>query len=280
MVPSSIGDSLGGRYRLTGVLGSGGMATVYRARDELLGRDVAVKLFPPVPLDADELGRHRAEVMVLAMLTHPGLVTLYDAGATPTDAGMHESYLVMELVEGPSLAAHLARGSLGTDQAALLGSQIADALVTVHTAGIVHRDIKPANILLVDGDSLDRIAPGPSTGPAVKLADFGIARVAGAERLTATGTTLGTASYLSPEQAVGGAVDAATDVYALGLVLLESITGAPAFTGTVAEIAVARLHRSPDVPPALGPAWTEVLTAMTEREPDLRPTTRDVADAL
>ncbi|MDT0164436.1 protein kinase [Actinotalea sp. AC32] len=265
------GVVLDGRYRIEDVIGQGGMATVYRARDELLDRDVAVKLFPPTP-DTDEVLRHQAEIRVLSHMNHPGLVALHDAGSAYAGGPVQQTYIVMELVPGPTLADLLATGPLSRTHTARIGRQLAEAIAAVHAAEVVHRDIKPANILLVERAAAVQEDPAAAltTGPVVKLADFGIARFAHGARLTMTGTTLGTATYLSPEQASGAEVGPPTDVYALGLVLLECLTGRKAFTGTVAEVAAARLVRSPEIPPELGPEWGQLLRAMTERRPEDR----------
>lgn len=272
------GPLLGDRYRLDEVLGRGGMATVHRAHDVLLGRDVAVKVFPAVLADADDLLRNRAEIRVLATLSHPGLVTLHDAGTVHGDDGSEQVYLVMELVEGPTLAERLRDGPLDVDQTARVGRDVAAALATVHERDIIHRDIKPANILLTSADSLD--ATRRRGAPAVKLADFGIARLADATRLTMTGMTLGTMSYLSPEQATGGELGASSDVYGLGLVLLECATGRPAFTGTMAEVMTARLITPPEVPVDLDPRLGDLLSRMTRIEQHERPGAGEVAHEL
>lgn len=279
---------LADRYRLDDVLGQGGMATVHRAHDLLLGRDVAVKLFPPVAEGADELQRHQAEMRVLARLNHPGLVTLHDAGSVPAGGPLRQTYLVMELVPGRTLAERLLAGALPPAHVAHLGRQVAHALVVVHAAGVVHRDIKPANVLLAgvgEGDGLAGARPpADDTGGAgelrAKLADFGIARLSDGARLTVTGTTMGTASYLSPEQATGSGVGPASDVYSLGLVLLECLTGERAFTGTALEAVAARLTSSPAVPGRFGSAWSDLLGEMTARDPRDRPTAAEVAVRL
>ncbi|MET0789070.1 MAG: serine/threonine-protein kinase [Cellulomonas sp.] len=268
---------LDGRYRLDDVLGRGGMATVHRAHDLLLERDVAVKVFPAVHEDAEDLLRNRAEIRVLATLSHPGLVTLHDAGTVHGDDRSQQVYLVMELVAGPTLAERLRRGTLTDEQTAVVGRDVAEALAMVHAQDIVHRDIKPANVLLTRPDALDDDAPATH---AVKLADFGIARLAGATRLTMTGMTLGTVNYLSPEQATGSALGPASDVYALGLVLIECATGRAAFTGTPAEVATARLTSVPVVPTDLRPELGDLLARMTRLAPDERPTADEVASEL
>lgn len=265
---------LDGRYRIVDVIGHGGMATVYRAWDTTLGRDVALKLFPPAP-DEDDALRFDAEIGFLAQLSHPNLVALYDAASAPPGDHGPRSFIVMELVAGPTLADLLADGPLTADRVTLIGHQLADALTYVHAAQVVHRDVKPANVLGVHDD--------PASGAnrtAVKLADFGIARLIDADRVTRTGATIGTATYLSPEQAAGEAVGPPTDVYALGLVLLECLTGQKAFTGTVAEVAAARLTTAPPIPDEVGPAWRALLSEMTRRDPAERVTMADVTARL
>jgi len=265
-----------GRYRLDGVLGHGGMATVHRAHDLLLERDVALKVFP-VSHGEDELMRNRAEVRVLAALSHPALVMLYDAGAEQRPDGGQQDYLVMELVGGPTLSQRLRRAPLGRAQAARVGRDLAEALAVVHAQDVIHRDIKPGNILLTGPDALEADEAG---GPAVKLADFGIARLIDGTRLTKTGQTLGTVLYLSPEQARGEALTPSSDIYSLGLVLIECLTGVPAFPGTTTESAVARLVSPPRIPDDIDPEIAALLTRMTLMAPDERPSADEVAVAL
>jgi serine/threonine protein kinase len=190
-VDDTIGTVLAGRFRVTGLLGSGGMATVYLADDEALGRPVAVKVFRRDLADGDDLQRQQDEIQLLATLNHPGLVTLFDASTD--DAG--NAFLVMELVDGTDLHSRLRDGPLSPALVARIGGTLADALVYVHAKGVIHRDIKPGNILLPRPDE-------HHSGPAAKLADFGIARIVDGARLTATGKILGTATYFSPEQAL------------------------------------------------------------------------------
>ncbi|WP_166436069.1 serine/threonine-protein kinase [Cellulomonas shaoxiangyii] len=270
---------LGHRYRLQEVIGRGGSGTVHRAQDELLGREVAVKVLPAVPRGSDELARHEAEIAVLARLRHHGLVRLFDADSVPYGGDLVQAYLVMEIVRGPSLAERFRDGPLTVRQTAAVGRAAADALAVVHAQGIVHRDIKPGNVLLVDAHCLDEPDDVHEWLPA-RLVDFGIARLSAATRLTQTGTVLGTVAYLSPEQALGGEIGAPADVYSLGLVLLEAVTGRRAFTGTTAEVAAARVMRDPDVPADLDPRLHALLQAMTTRRAEDRPAAADVAHEL
>ncbi|CAN5319570.1 hypothetical protein BH09ACT5_BH09ACT5_19720 [soil metagenome] len=256
------------RYRLRQQIGAGGMATVYRADDEALGRTVALKLFHADLVGGADEGRQRAEVGLLAGLNHPALVTLFDAGRDE-----RAGYLVMELVDGSDLRELLLRVPLDSRATAAIGADIASALAYIHARQVVHRDIKPANILL----PADTSAPG---SPTAKLADFGIARLIDSTRLTSTGTLIGTASFLSPEQAAGEPVGPATDVYSLALVLLEALTGVRAFPGTPAESGVGRLSRDPEVPVRLGPAWSGLLRQATARNPSERPDAAELASRL
>jgi serine/threonine protein kinase len=271
--PSSItNEVVGGRYRLGEVIGRGGMSSVYCARDENLGRDVALKLFAPQAPDAEELKRQEAEIQLLATLNHPGLVTLFDAGIDTRIPDEPRPFLTMELVEGQDLRTRIRHSTVPLEELAVIGAGIADALAYVHGLGIIHRDIKPANILLV------QIRPGEPLRP--KLTDFGIARIVDATRLTATGTMVGTAAYLSPEQAMGQPLSPATDIYSLGLVLLECIKGVVEYPGGAVESAVARLHRAPEIPDEVPAEWADLLRSMTALEPMERPAAADIETAL
>jgi eukaryotic-like serine/threonine-protein kinase len=265
-------DVLDGRYRLGEVIGRGGMSSVYTARDENLGRDVALKLFAPQAADADELRRQEAEIKLLATLNHPSLVTLFDAGVDTRVPDQPRPFLTMELVAGQDLRGRLRHSRVPLEELAVIGAGIADALAYVHGLGIIHRDIKPANILLV------QVRPGEPVRP--KLTDFGIARIVDGTRLTATGTMVGTAAYLSPEQAMGSPLSPATDIYSLGLVLLECIKGAVEYPGSAVESAVARLHRAPGIPADLPAEWQHLLASMTTLDPLDRPTAADLEIAL
>ncbi|PKW19062.1 serine/threonine-protein kinase [Saccharopolyspora spinosa] len=251
---------LGERYRLGARLGSGGMADVYRAMDTRLQRVVAAKCFRS---GTDAAGRERfaEEARILAGLSHPGLVTVHDFSASED-----ELYLIMELVEGPTLSDVIAEGPLPPEQVADLGGQLASVLAHVHDNGIVHRDVKPSNVLISnDGTAF--------------LTDFGISRLADAvARMTSSGIIVGTATYMAPEQVSGGDVGHPVDVYALGLVLLECVTGKVEYPGAGAESAVARLVRAPEVPIGIPAHVHRALLAMTAAAPDRRPTAAQCAD--
>jgi len=262
--PTVPGDRIAGRYRIDAVIGTGGMATVYRATDEELGRTVALKIFRTDVVDAASMRRQAEEIRLLASLDHPALVTLYDVVPAIADDPASGGVLVMQYIEGQDLRGRLAaEGPLPGATAAAIGADVAAALAYVHSAGVVHRDVSPANVLL----------PTVHTGgaPIARLADFGIARLVDSAGLTGTGTVIGTATYLSPEQARGEQLTPASDIYSLGLVLLESLTGERAFPGTAVESAMARLATDPSIPDDLNPAWRELLAAMTAREPADRP---------
>ncbi|MFP3466577.1 serine/threonine-protein kinase [Leifsonia sp. SIMBA_070] len=255
------------RYELHDQLGRGGMATVFRAVDRRLDREVAVKVFASGT--AVEDARRRTEASMLARLSHPHLVALHDAHLA-SDGDTTPSFLVMELVDGEDLRSRLEHGPLTPDEAVEVAVGIAEALVAVHEAGMVHRDLKPGNILLAD-------ASVPGGRPVVKLADFGIAHLIGSERITTIGTVIGTAGYLSPEQIFEGEPGPAADIYSLGLVILEALTGVREYPGTAVEAVAARAARDPRIPASLPEDWRGLLGAMTARDPRPRPTALEVA---
>ncbi|MEU9227977.1 protein kinase [Streptomyces massasporeus] len=252
---------LAGRYRLDDLIGSGGASDVYRGFDLRLRRPVAVKMFRAgTGFDTEEIFRSEAEI--LARLQHPGLVTAFDAGHHDGDA-----FLVMQLIDGRTLKSRIAEGPLSCEAAAALGAALAEALAHTHEVGIVHRDVKPSNIIL---DSSGR----------PHLTDFGISRLLDATTRTATGTMTGTAAYLSPEQVLGRPVGRPADIYALGLVLLECLTGRLEYDGGPLESAIARLHRRPALPDSLPDGFAGLLRDMTSLEEQGRPTARDCAQGL
>jgi eukaryotic-like serine/threonine-protein kinase len=239
-----IGTSLNGRYDLQAEIGSGGMGLVYRAHDRLLDRDVAVKVLSAPRLTPESRARLLREARAVARLAHPNVVTVYDAGESD---GL--PYVVMELVEGPSLHERPARD---LDEILAVARQLCAALEHAHGQGIVHRDLKPENVLLAaDGTA--------------KLVDFGLARTV-ASRLTAHGAILGTVAYLAPEQALGQEVDGRADLYALGVLLYELVTGRLPFTADDPVAVISQHLYAPVVPPrARNPAVPRALEALILR---------------
>ena len=248
---------LRGRYLLEDKIAAGGMGEVWRARDTRLGRVVAVKLLRPEFADNPEFRyRLRLEGRHAAQLSHPGIVAVHDyddgsAGGVP--------YLVMEYVAGPSLATVIAaEGTLSPGRVLALIAQAAQALACAHAAGIVHRDMKPGN-MLCDGDR-------------VKIADFGIARSIGAASVTRAGLMLGTPAYLSPEQAAGKPATPASDLYSLGVIGYECLTGRPPFGGTALSVALAHLDRPlPPLPRTVPWPVAELVAALTTKDARHRP---------
>lgn len=270
--------TLAGRYALREVLGRGGAATVYRAVDLKLDREVALKVFASDDVsgsDDERRERRTREIGLLARANHPNLVTLFDADwdarsaiGGAEGARLGNGYIVMELVRGGTLRTRLEKVGPSPALASQLAVELGAALAYLHADGIIHRDLKPENILL---------AQGSGNVVTTKLVDFGIAQLLGDERLTADHNILGTAAYLAPEQVAGNGAVPASDVYALGLVLLESLTGERAFPGGTVEAAIARLTQDPPLPEGLDRRWRELLVAMTAREPGDRPSAAEVA---
>ncbi len=267
-----LGRLISGRYRLIAPLGDGGMATIWRAIDEQLDREVAVKILrPQFSSDPGFTARFKQEARAAGGLSHPNIVSVYDYG---TDGADGEQYIVMELVDGRDLATILReRGTLSVDDAVRVGIASASALEVAHRKGIVHRDVKPGNILITDeGD--------------VKVTDFGIARAVSEASMTVTGTTLGSVHYFSPEQARGDEVTGASDVYALGIVMFEMLTGRRPFEAdNAAAVALRRLNEDPPTPSSLGHALPPgleaiVMRAMAREPSDRFPDAGALAEAL
>jgi len=260
------------RYAMHEVLGQGGMAVVYRAFDTALGRDVAIKIFDASSDDIEGV-RQEDEVNVLASLSHHSLVTLLDAGVDRSDRENPRVFIVMELVHGPDLQRALRGGPMTGRQVSQLGYDLAEALAYIHRRGVVHRDIKPSNVLLADyRDDNSRIR--------AMLTDFGIAHRGVRQEPAGATTTTGTAAYLSPEQVRREPVGAPSDVYSLGLVLLECFTGTLAYPGEPVDSAMSRLLTDPALPDGLGAEWRQLLTAMTARDPRERPLSNELVLAL
>jgi Tol biopolymer transport system component len=262
-----------GAYEVLGSLGEGGMGEVYRAKDSALKREVALKVLPAaVAADPDRLARFQREAEVLASLNHPHIAQIY---------GFESGALVMELVEGPTLADRIAQGAIPVDEALPIAAQIAEALEAAHEQGIVHRDLKPANI---------KVRPDGT----VKVLDFGLAKAMDtadskstlhatmtSPAMTAMGVILGTASYMAPEQAKGKPVDKRADIWAFGCVLYEMLSGQPPFTGeTITDVIAAAVTKEPDwqaLPPAT-PSWLRrLLVRCLQKDPKKR--LRDIGEA-
>lgn len=256
-------DLIAGRYRIDSLIAEGGMAKVYRGTDQSLGRTVAIKVLSAhLAGDAQFVARFQAEAKAAASLDHPNVVRVFDTGA---EGDRH--YIVMQYVKGPTLAELLARdGALNQRSAVEVAARVCDALAAAHRLGIVHRDVKPGNIMLEDSRT-------------VKVMDFGIAKTA-MGGLTQAGDVLGTAAYLSPEQARGDAVDLRSDIYSLGCVLYQMLTGRVPLPGdSLLEVANRLATQSPlppsDLNPAVGAALDEVVMRALEKDPGRR-----FADAL
>ncbi len=279
---------ISGRYELAERLGSGGMSSVYKATDRVLERTVAVKILAEHLSDDDKfVARFRREALAVAKLIHPNIVQVYDTGV---DEGRH--YIVMEYVEGRSGAQLLqARGRLEPETAVEIGTQACAGLDYAHRQGIIHRDVKPGNLMVIGGPAARRssgaTAHDPPTGEmTVKLTDFGIARAAEQSRLTQVGSVVGTAAYLAPEQARGEEATPASDVYALGVVIYQLLTGRLPWEGTtLAELALRRESERPLPPSSYDPAVPETLSTAVLRSLDGDPagrysTARQLAVAL
>ena len=266
-----IHSKLANRYEILGELGRGGMGVVYRARDPLLNRDVAVKLISSTDLTAEVEERFQREAQVVAQMDHPAIVPIHDLGR---DQG--SLFFVMPLVGGTTLLRLIRDQSLRLGEVVEIGIQAAEALEYSHARGVVHRDIKPANIMVTREEGSEA---------RVRVMDFGLAHAATESRLTKTGTLVGTVAYLSPEQVASRAFDGRSDIYSLGVVLYECLVGEPPFTGEVQSILYRIVHEVPQPPRALGAEIREelqdILLRCLEKDPGKRPQKAgQVAEAL
>jgi eukaryotic-like serine/threonine-protein kinase len=274
------GTRLAGRYVLVEMIAAGGMGTVHKATDERLGRTVAVKILrDDLAGDPRFVERFRREARAVAALSHPNIAGVYDYGEDDD-----HYFFVMEFIDGSDLSQVMrAESPLSQERSALLAAGTLDALQHAHSAGVVHRDIKPANIIVT---KRERSTSSTGWQEKVKVTDFGIARAVGDTTLTATGSMLGTAHYLSPEQASGGTIGPATDQYSTGIVLYEMLVGTVPFTGD-SPVAIAMRHMADELPPpsavnpAVSPGFDEIVRRATSKDAtDRFPDAQAMATAL
>jgi hypothetical protein len=259
------GSLLSLRYRLTAKLATSGMSEIWQANDELLGRAVAIKL--PRPRAAAILPEAWIEARTTAQVSHPHIAAVHDYGESPRPDGTVVPYVVMELLDGESLAARLARGPLAWPDAARIGAEVASGLAAAHARKVVHRDIKPGNIML--------------TPTGTKILDFGISAVAGAPDDDETGATFGTPAYTAPERLNGTPAAPATDMYSLGTVLFEMVTGEPPYpVDTWEEFAAARAKPPAVLPDGLPQPFRDLVERCLAEEPTLRPDAAEVLHRL
>ena len=263
------GEVLASRYKIVRLIGRGGMGEVYHAEDLELGAQIALKLLlPEVGAEPDVLDRFRREVHLARRVTHPNVCRIFDLGYHVAGPEHKITFLTMELLSGETLADRLSRtGRIPVEEALPLVTQMAAALAAAHEAGVIHRDFKSSNVMLA-----------PEGG--AKITDFGIARSMSGEdnariTLTSAGAMFGTPAYMAPEQIEGGEITAATDIYALGAVMYEMITGVLPFAAdTLLASVVRRLKEAPASPrvhvPGLEPRWERVILRCLEREPAAR----------
>jgi eukaryotic-like serine/threonine-protein kinase len=268
------GDVLG-RYELVDDIGEGGMATVFRARDRELRREVAIKvLFPHLAKRPEVVRRFHREARAAAGLEHANILRVYDVGGAEAD---DPPYIVMELIRGHSLLAEIEqRGPMLSEVAACIGALLADALAVAHGAGIIHRDVKPANVMIDPGRRSESGGLHPGPGGRLLLADFGVARLETEDSLvTKTGSVLGTPAYMSPEQASGDTATAKSDLYSLGATLYQLATGSLPYTGSTARV-IAQIASGALVPAVrrradVGPDLSRVIDRLMATDPKARP---------
>ncbi len=268
MVSDTVGEQLGGRYQLLDPIGTGGMSVVWRARDVVLDRDVAVKVLSvDLAADAASRDRIRAEALAVAKLQHPNITSVHDYGRSTTDGA---PYVVMELLEGHLLSNRLRASRMSWRQATQIGAQVAAALAAAHERGVVHRDIKPSNVML--------------TGSGAKVLDFGVAGLAGSPDDDDSGMVFGTPAYLAPERLVGDVVVPATDVYALGLLVYRCLTDRlPWDADTPTQMIANHVYEPPSPLPmieGLPDSVARLIGQCLSKEPDDRPTARQAARIL
>ncbi|MBA3298095.1 MAG: serine/threonine-protein kinase, partial [Acidobacteria bacterium] len=271
-----------GSYEIVGALGAGGMGEVYRARDTKLHRDVAIKVLPKMfAADPDRLARFEREAQSLAALNHTNIAQVYGQVELPAEAGSHSVALVMELVEGEDLSQRIARGTIPLDEALSIAKQIAEALEAAHERGIIHRDLKPANIKVRDDGTVKVLDFGLAKAIEISAPDAKVGATAvmnsptfTSPAVTEMGVILGTAAYMSPEQARGKAVDRRADVWAFGVVLYEMLSGVRPFDGeTMTDALSAIISREPDwkaLPADAGRSVGPLLRRCLEKDPRKR----------
>ncbi|HKR70338.1 MAG TPA: serine/threonine-protein kinase [Streptosporangiaceae bacterium] len=255
-MPADVSTLLGGRYELQNRVGAGGFSEVWRAYDRVLERPVAIKLLDDkYARDPEALARFRSEAHNAGCLSHGNIARVYDFGEPEPP---FPAYLVMELVDGPALSEVLERGPIDAAWCMDVIAQVADGLHEAHQRGLVHRDVKPANLLL--------------SGGVVKVADFGISHAADSASLTMTGVVVGSPGYVAPERASGASATPASDLYALGVVAYECLVGAPPFSGTGLEVALAHVNQPfPELPDHVPAEVAAFVAQLTRKDPALRP---------
>lgn len=269
-----IGRALQERYLLLDRIGEGGMGVVYRGRDADAGRDVAIKvLSPELSVEPAERERFLREARACERIRHPNVIEMCGAGSS--EEGL--VFLVMELLHGEPLGRVLARGPMAPARVVSIGAQLAAGLAEAHALDTIHRDIKPENVFLHRPPRSD----GEETA---KVLDFGLARLKGSMRLTATGVVFGTPEYMAPEQGSGGALTEKVDLYAAGCVLYAMLTGGPPFRGGAATVVLQHIRQAPAPPSAhvgsLPPGLEELVLVLLEKDPARRPTAAELAAAL